>query len=89
MSETFSNIVRTDKRIAPSAALHVEVIADLICPFCFLGKRRLDNAMQAVQGPSDVSWHPYQVNPDMPPEGMPYDDYLSRRFGNPANVQPV
>ena len=89
MSETFSNIVRADKRVAPSAALHVEVIADFICPFCFLGKHRLDDAMQAVQGPSDIRWHPYQINPDMPPEGMPYQEYLSRRFGNPANVQPI
>ncbi len=89
MSETLPNIVRGDTRIAPTAGLHVEVIADLICPFCFLGKRRLDSAMQAVQGPSGVSWHPYQLNPDMPPAGVGYEEYLSRRFGNMANVQPV
>ena len=65
------------------------MIADLICPFCYLGKRRLDDALRAVQGPSDVSWYPYQLNPDMPAEGMSFDAYLSRRFGNPANIQPV
>jgi len=89
MSQTLSNIVRTNDRVAATAALHVEVIADLICPFCFLGKRRLDDAMRAVQGPSEVSWHPYQLNPDMPEKGMSMDQYLARRFGNPANVQPV
>jgi predicted DsbA family dithiol-disulfide isomerase len=71
------------------AALHVEVIADLVCPFCYIGKRRLDQAMQAVQGPSDVSWYPYQLNPDMPDTGMSLHDYLTMRFGSPANVQPV
>ena len=89
MSETFSNIVRTNNRLAPTAALHVEVIADLVCPFCYLGKRRLEQALDAVQGPSEVCWYPYQLNPDMPAEGMSLDEYLSLRFGNPANIQPA
>lgn len=78
-----------DQGTAPAAALHVEVIADLVCPFCFIGKRRLDQAMQAVQGPSEVSWYPYQLNADMPAGGMSLEEYLSMRFGSPANVQPV
>ena len=92
MSESFQHLARTrsggPERL-PAAALHVEVIADLVCPFCYIGKRRLDAAMQAVQGPSDVSWYPYQLNPDMPETGMSLEEYLSMRFGSPANVQPV
>ena len=94
MSESFQQFARTrptgpEQGPAPAAALHVEVIADLVCPFCYIGKRRLDQAMQAVRGPSDVSWFPYQLNPDMPEDGMSLEDYLSMRFGSPANVQPV
>ena len=89
MSSTFTNIVRMDKRLAPTAALHVEVVADLVCPFCYLGKRRIDSALLAVQGPSEVNWYPYQLNPDMPEEGLSLDEYLSMRFGNPANIEPV
>ncbi len=89
MSETLSNIVRSNNRIAPTANLHVEVIADFVCPFCFLGKRHLDEALKAVQGPFDVSWNPFQVNPEIPPEGSPFDVYLTSRFGSPANVEPV
>ena len=92
MSESFQHLARTGSggpERLPAAALHVEVIADLVCPFCYIGKRRLDAAMQAVQGPSDVSWYPYQLNPDMPETGMSLDEYLSMRFGSPANVQPV
>ena len=89
MSATFSNIVRTNNRRAPTAALHVEVIADLVCPFCYLGKRRLENALDAVHGPSDISWYPYQLNPDMPPDGMSLDEYLTSRFGGPSNIQPA
>ena len=89
MNETLSSIVRTNDRVTPTAALHVEVIADLVCPFCFLGKRRLDEALKAVQGPSDTSWYPFQINPEIPPEGMSFADYLTSRFGSPANVAPV
>lgn len=94
MSESLSHLARTrstgpDRGPAPAAALHVEVIADLVCPFCYIGKRRLDQAMQAVQGPSDISWYPYQLNPDMPEDGMSLHDYLSMRFGSPANVEPI
>jgi predicted DsbA family dithiol-disulfide isomerase len=89
VSERLSNVARRDDRVAPRASLHVEVIADLVCPFCFVGKRRLDEALKAVQGPSDVSWYPYQLNPEIPAEGQPFDVYLTRRFGSPANVEPV
>ena len=89
MSELLSSISRSNDRVTPTAALHVEVIADFVCPFCFIGKRRLDEALKAVMGPSDVSWQPYQLNPEMPPEGLPFDAYLTSRFGSPSNVEPV
>lgn len=89
MSAIFTNIVRVNDRVAPTAALHVEVIADFVCPFSYLGKRRFDDAMRAVHGPSDVSWYPFQLNPDMPQDGMSLEDYLTQRFGSPAGIQPV
>ncbi len=89
MSENLSNIVRSNNRSAPTASLHVEVIADLVCPFCFIGKRRLDSALKAVEGPSDVSWYPYQLNPEIPADGLAFDEYLTRRFGSPDNIGPV
>lgn len=89
MSERLTNNHPAAERMAPGAALHVEVIADLACPFCYLGKRRLATALRAVRGPYDVSWLPWQLNPDMPAEGLSLDDYLTRRFGSPANVAPV
>jgi predicted DsbA family dithiol-disulfide isomerase len=89
VSETLSNIARSNDRVAPNASLHVEVIADFVCPFCFLGKRRLDEALKAVKGPSDVHWYPYQLNPEIPADGQPLDDFLTRRFSSPANVEPV
>lgn len=89
MSEPLFNIVRSNEPLAPAAALHVEVIADFVCPFCFIGKRRLDEALKAVQGPSDIHWYPYQLNPEMPEGGLPFDVYIKNRFGSPANIDPV
>jgi predicted DsbA family dithiol-disulfide isomerase len=89
MSETLTSVIRPNDPVARTAALHVEVIADLVCPFCYLGKRRLDEALRAVQGPSEVSWHPYQLNPEIRQGGVAFNDYLTQRFGSPENVQPV
>lgn len=70
------------------ATLQVDIIADLICPWCFLGKKRLNDALASVHGPSQVSWYPFQLNPAMPEEGMLFDDYLESKFGDPNTIQP-
>lgn len=89
MSQPLSNIVRINQRLAPTASLDVEVIADFVCPFCFIGKQHLDEALRAVQGPTEISWHPFQLNPDMSAEGEPLDRYLTRRFASPDKAAPV
>jgi predicted DsbA family dithiol-disulfide isomerase len=89
MSETLPSIVQRDDRAVATAALQVEVIADFVCPFCFIGKRQLDEALKAVQGPYELSWSPFQLNPEIPADGLPFDIYLTKRFGSPANVEPV
>jgi predicted DsbA family dithiol-disulfide isomerase len=78
-------------RLTPSqpATLQVDVIADLICPWSYLGKRRLDDALAAVHGPSLITWYPFQINPDMPAAGQPFEDYLATKFGDPQKLQPA
>jgi len=71
------------------ATLRVDVIADLICPWSYLGKRRLEVAMRAVKGPSRVRWYPFQINPAMPREGMPFDRYLETKFGSRDRMEAV
>jgi predicted DsbA family dithiol-disulfide isomerase len=66
--------------------LTIDVVSDIVCPWCYLGKRRLERALAllAVQHPDvdpEVSWHTYQLNPDLPPEGMPRADYVFNKFG--------
>lgn len=62
--------------------LSVDVISDVICPWCFIGKRRLEKAIAAHGGPVRVRWHPFQLNPAMPKEGISRREYRIRKFGS-------
>ena len=88
MSQSVSNIVGQDGKPL-HAALQVEIIADLVCPWCYVGKRRLDDALLAVGGPSTVSWYPFQLNPAMPAAGMDVNEYLATKFGDPDELKPA
>ncbi len=79
---------RAGDTVSP-ALLQVDVIADLVCPWCYLGKRRLDDALLAVHGPSAVTWYPFQLNPDIPEAGLEFEEYLAGRFGDPGTVEPA
>ena len=65
-----------------SPQLTVDVISDVICPWCFIGKRRLEKAIAASGVPVKVHWHPFQLNPTMPKEGISRKDYRTRKFGS-------
>jgi predicted DsbA family dithiol-disulfide isomerase len=64
--------------------LHVEVFIDLICPWCFIGKRRLDRALAGLEGelPLRLTWRPFELNPSMPREGMERRAYRIAKFGS-------
>ena len=62
--------------------LSVEAISDVICPWCFIGKRRLEKAIAALDTPVKVRWLPYQLNPTMPKEGISRREYRTKKFGS-------
>lgn len=62
--------------------LSVDVISDVICPWCFIGKRRLEKAIAAHGEPVTVQWHAFQLNPAMPKEGISRREYRIRKFGS-------
>lgn len=88
MKESILELVNRTETQAP-AALRVDVIADFVCPWCYIGKHRLDEALASVLGPVQVAWHPFQLNPDMPDDGMLLEDYLRDKFGEPEALQPA
>ena len=64
--------------------LQIEVYSDVICPWCYVGKRRLERALQQLGSrvTADVHWRPFQLNPTMPQQGMDRRVYLETKFGS-------
>lgn len=65
----------------------LDIYADPICPWCLIGKARLDRALESrPQHPFQIRWLPFQLNPDMPAEGMARDEDMALKFGNDAGI---
>src|ERR1022692_170985 len=64
--------------------LHIDVVSDVICPGCFIGKRRLEKAIAALDQQHEVRvrWLPFQLNPTMPKEGVGRKEYRTKKFGS-------
>jgi predicted DsbA family dithiol-disulfide isomerase len=62
--------------------IKLDILSDPICPWCFIGKSNLDRALeQRPDHPFAIEWHPFQLNPDMPAEGMDRRAYMEAKFG--------
>ena len=75
-----------------ASMLTIEIVADVVCPWCFIGTRRLETAVAMVRSQvRDFSyqkrWLPFFLNPDTPPEGEPYLPFLEHKFGSRAAVE--
>jgi predicted DsbA family dithiol-disulfide isomerase len=72
------------RRVTENATpLRIDVVSDVVCPWCFIGKRRLEKALAMVpEIAADVYYHPYFLNDWIPQEGMPREDYLTKKFGS-------
>ena len=76
----------------PNQPLLIEIVSDVVCPWCFIGLRRLDLAIAAVRRKHPdfectKQWRPFFLNPDTPPEGEPYLPFLVHKFGSRERVE--
>lgn len=70
--------------------MEIDVFHDIVCPWCFIGKRRLAQALARRPGARpEIHWRAFLLNPDMPPEGVERDLYLIRKFGSESRVRRV
>ncbi|MFZ9198717.1 MAG: DsbA family oxidoreductase [Paracoccaceae bacterium] len=68
--------------------IRLDIFSDPVCPWCYIGKANLDRALEAhADHPFRIEWHPFQLNPDMPAEGVGKHDYLAAKFGEDRLVQ--
>lgn len=67
----------------------IDVVSDVVCPWCYLGKARLDLALAEIQDEIsvDVNWRPYQLNPDYPPQGVDQKAELEKKLGGADRVE--
>jgi predicted DsbA family dithiol-disulfide isomerase len=65
-------------------SMNIEIYSDLICPWCYIGKRRMEEALRQLPPNTAVSrsWHPFQLNPDLPRKGLNRKIYRSQKFGS-------
>jgi len=77
-----------------NGAVTVDVVSDVVCPWCFIGKRKLEQALAelAHAAPAvevNVRWHPFQLNPHLPVEGLPRATYVAQKFGGASRASHV
>ncbi|HEV3238834.1 MAG TPA: DsbA family oxidoreductase [Casimicrobiaceae bacterium] len=72
----------TEPVVAP---LFVDIVSDVVCPWCYIGKRKLEAALATLRREPGlvitVRWHPFELNPDLPAQGMPRAAYIEAKFG--------
>jgi predicted DsbA family dithiol-disulfide isomerase len=74
--------------MADRQTLTIDVVSDVVCPWCYLGQKRLDKAISAVPDVDvSVNWRPFQLDPTIPPEGMDRKAYMKAKFGDEARLR--
>ena len=70
--------------------IQIDLFSDVICPWCFIGKRRLERALKIRSNPRvDINWRAFQLNPDMPKNGIAREQYIEAKFGGPERAQGI
>jgi predicted DsbA family dithiol-disulfide isomerase len=61
--------------------IRVDIISDVVCPWCFIGYRQLEKALEIAGLEGDIRWHPFELNPAMAPEGEDTAEHIQRKYG--------
>lgn len=71
--------------------IKIDVVSDVVCPWCYIGKRRLEKALDKLSGQFDfeVEYQPFELNPDVPKEGLNHKEYLTKKFGGEARYKQI
>jgi predicted DsbA family dithiol-disulfide isomerase len=71
----------------------IDIVSDVVCPWCFIGKRKLEAALALPEAahlpPVHIRWHPFQLNPDLPADGIPRQQYIETKFGGPQRAKEI
>lgn len=75
----------------PKKKIKIDIVSDVVCPWCYIGKRRLEKAIQQVsdQYEFELTYHPFELNPEMPQNGLNQRQYLSDKFGGDERYEQI
>ena len=62
--------------------LRIDIVSDVMCPWCIIGYRQLAEALAATGTAHEIHWHPFELNPDMPPEGQNVREHIAEKYGS-------
>lgn len=70
----------------PRQALRIDIVSDVVCPWCIIGYKQLQQALQSAPTDYDIDlhWQPFELNPQMPPEGQDMREHLAQKYGSTA-----
>jgi predicted DsbA family dithiol-disulfide isomerase len=82
-------MLHTKHKYMTKPIIKIGVVSDIVCPWCYIGKRRLEKAMHKLSEKFDfeVEYFPFELNPQMPAQGLDQKDYLVNKFGGEARYQ--
>ena len=72
-----------------SEPLTIDIVSDVVCPWCYLGEKRLKAALAAAPQPVTLRWRPYQLDPTIPAGGLDRAEYMAKKFGAGGRLQSV
>lgn len=72
-----------------SEPLTIDVVSDVVCPWCYVGEKRLEAALAEEPQPVTLRWRPYQLDPTIPAGGLDRAEYMERKFGKSGRLQSV
>ncbi|BCH32846.1 DSBA oxidoreductase [Mesorhizobium sp. L-8-10] len=79
-----------EQPMSAKQSITVDVVSDVVCPWCFIGQKRLDKAAAALSDIDvDIRWRPYQLDPTIPPEGKDRRQYMIDKFGSEERIRQI
>ena len=75
--------------MSEASSITVDVVSDVVCPWCFIGQKRLDKAIAASGVAVQVRWRPFQLDPTIPAEGKDRRDYMLEKFGSEQRIREI
>lgn len=73
--------------MSEASPLTIDIVSDVVCPWCYLGKANLEKALAEYPEPVIVRWHPFQLDPTIPLEGLDRKAYMAKKFPDPSYLR--